>query len=170
MKALILAVASSLLLAACNGEPAPAANAAPAPAVVCPEVSGSVVPGSTVQFGFPHHVASDRYYSSESGEPRRRIVVEYLTDSAGGTWNAVVESMTEAGYRLLTETAGVNKGSFAKAGSPTLHVNVGDKAPAPADAAHPDAKGTIWISWPSGLKAKEQKKTPADPAGVAVAG
>lgn len=173
MKAkLVLLLSSALLLGACdNGtqETTGAATTAGAQASSdCPAPFYQVLPDPALRFDFRFHIATDRMYQTNKGEARRRIVMEYLEGNATQAWNRVESAMVAAGYVLRSERVVVaGKGTFTKAGSPSLFVDT--TGASVKDPAHPQARGTIWISWPDSSAKFPAKKKPA-PARPTAAG
>jgi hypothetical protein len=99
-----------------------------------------------VHFDFPFQLASDRYYATDKGETRRRVVLEYLDGNATQVWNKIELAMGKAGYQLQNQSeAGTGKGTFSKKNKRSIFVDTTGQRP--ADPAHPDAVGTVWISW-----------------------
>jgi hypothetical protein len=148
---LVLLFSAALLASACSGPDAsPTTSATPAtsasPAAAAPTPFYSPLPDDAVHFDFPFQLASDRYYVTDKGETRRRLVLEYLDGDATQVWNKIEQSMGKAGYQLRNKSeAGTGKGTFYKNNHP-IFVNTTGKRP--GDPAHPAAVGTVWISWP----------------------
>lgn len=148
---LILLFSATLLVSACSGpDAAPATSTTPttpvSTVVAAPVPFYSPLPDDSVHFDFPFQLASDRYYVTDKGETRRRLVLEYLDGDATQVWSKIELAMGEAGYQLRNKSeAGTGKGTFYKNKSPLFVDTTGKR---PADPAHPAAVGTIWISWP----------------------
>jgi hypothetical protein len=148
---LVLLFSAVLLVSACSGPEAapPATSATSTPNVVvavAPTPFYSPRPDDTVHFDFPFQLASDRYYATDKGETRRRLVLEFLGGNATEVWGKIELAMGEAGYKLQNQgEAGTGKGTFSKKGKRSIFVDTTGKRP--ADPAHPDAVGTVWISW-----------------------
>jgi len=149
---LALLFSAALLVSACSGPDAsPAATSATPTTSVAPVAEAatpfySPLPDDAVHFDFPFQLASDRYYVTDKGETRRRLVLEYLDGDATQVWSKIQLAMGEAGYQLRNKSeADTGKGTFYKNKSP-LFIDTNGKQP--ADPAHPAAVGTIWVSWP----------------------
>lgn len=146
---LVLLFSTVLLVSACSGpEAPPATSSTSAPDVVIapPTPFYSPLPDDTVRFDFPFQLASDRYYATDKGETRRRLVLEYLDGDATQVWTKIELAMGEAGYQLQNQSeAGTGKGTFSKKSKRSIFVDTTGKRT--AEPAHPDAVGTVWISW-----------------------
>ena len=161
MKKNVLAIALLALLGGCSVE-RPASDAAPAPAAEtaaaqpgaepsatgpaqCPPAFYSPLPDPSIVFAFPFHVARDRVYTTDAGETRRGLTLEYIEGTEASTWEAIVSSLEAAGFSRAGDVTDAPKGTFSKPGFPSIYAEVTHGAvEAPTN---PATQGSIWISW-----------------------
>lgn len=170
MKRILVLSALALSVAACDGSPtgnaAPVVEApkpeqpstAPASDVIGTKPDSTVVtgPGASVtlpqgiSFGFPYTLRVERAVTSQKGEPRRWIGLEYTVGDQQSALNAIQSAMASAGFSADEQSLGANDGlrqAFIKKDYGRVLVTVlggeGQKL------TNPDAKGVIWLDFPS---------------------
>lgn len=103
-----------------------------------------------ISFGFPYTLRVERAGTSPKGEPRRWIGLEYTVGDQQSSLDAIQVAMASAGFSAEEQSLGANDGlrqAFLKKDYGRVLVTVlggeGQKL------SNPDAKGVIWLDFPS---------------------